>query len=87
MKTPEAADPYPYSTRNRGRRLPLTLWRYVAQEFCLPLVCCVACFVLLFMVLDIFDVLQDLMGAKAPLGQMMGFFLLGRSADNTLSLS
>jgi LPS export ABC transporter permease LptG len=53
------------------------LFWYVAREFLLPLVCCLLAFAALFLILDLFDVLEDMLQSKdAGIGQMFLYFLV-----------
>ena len=63
------------------RRLSRRLFTYVLGQYLLPLICCVLAFALLFVILDLFDVLQDMVGAKAPLADVLAYFLL-RQPEN-----
>ncbi len=63
------------------RRTSLRLFSYVSGQYLLPLTCCLAAFVLLFVLIDFFDVLQDLIGAKADLGGVTLYFLLRLPAN------
>jgi LPS export ABC transporter permease LptG len=53
----------------------------VAGEYALPLACCLAGFMALFILVELFDVLNDLISAKAPLGAMLRYFLLRQPAS------
>lgn len=60
-----------------GRRVSRILFWYVTREFLLPLVCCLLAFVALFMVRDLFDVLQDvLQNQRVGLGEIAFYFLV-----------
>lgn len=63
-------------TFQRRRFFCPILWGYVGRGFLLPLVCCLAGFVLLFVLLDVFDVLDDFIQAHASWSQALTYFLL-----------
>ena len=82
------------------RRSSGTLSRYIAREFLIPLVCCLGGFVALFLVADVFDVLQDFLeldrevsvsqsAADSPIAQLMLYLLLRQPANlvNVLPMS
>lgn len=58
------------------RRLSPTLFGHVSREFLLPLGCCLGCFILLFMVADLFNDLQDLLEVKASVVTVLHYFML-----------
>jgi len=60
----------------RRRAFCPILWGYVGRGFLLPLICCLAGFALLFVILDVFDVLDDFMRAHATWAQVVSYFLL-----------
>lgn len=70
-------------------RLSLILTRYVAVQFLLPLVCCLAGFILLFVIIDLFDVLQELVESRASLLSACMYFGLRQPANlvNILPMS
>lgn len=68
------------------RRSPRILIRYLAAEFLLPLFCCLASFCLLFVILDLFDVLQDLIEAKASAWNAVSYFILRQPGNLVLIL-
>ncbi len=68
----------PATPRRRGSRI---LWRYLAGQFAIPLCCCLAGFAALFAVLDILDVLDEFMSAKAPPLQVVWYFLLQQACN------
>ncbi len=67
-----------------SRRTSRILFWYVAREYAVPLFCCLAGFTLLFVILDLFDVLQDLVGADAGTFGVMRYFLLRQPANLVL---
>jgi lipopolysaccharide export system permease protein len=57
--------------------VPRILFWYVTREFLLPFVCCLLAFAALFVILDLFDVLEDMLQSKgAGIGQLLVFFLV-----------
>lgn len=66
-----ASDPQP---RSRNRRTSAILFGYVAREFSLPLACCLGGFTLLFVVIDLFDVLTDLVTSNAAIFDVFRYF-------------
>ena len=63
------------------RRHSWTLFRYVAREYLVPLACCVAGFLTLFILADVFDVLQDFTEKRTPLPAVLLFFALRQPAN------
>lgn len=52
------------------------LARYLAAQFLIPLVCCLLGFSILFLIIDLFDVLQDFIDHKATFGEATQYFML-----------
>ena len=79
----------PASPAFPSRRTSKILVRHVGSEFLLPLCCCLGSFMLLFMVIDLFDALSDFVGAKASVPDVVQFFLLRQPANlvNILPMS
>ncbi len=75
--------------RRPPRRTSRILLRYIACEFAVPLFCCLGGFIALFVVTDVFDVLQDFLKADAPAGTVVLFFALRQPANlvNVLPMS
>lgn len=67
-------DPLPGSSVRR-RTSPILL-RYVAREYLVPLLCSLLVFELLFLTIDFFNVLEDLVDARAPFLDSLTYFLL-----------
>lgn len=68
--------PSPLEPPTERRRWSPTLQFYFAREFTVPLVCCILGFLGLFLVTDLLDVLEDLMGADVSGWQIARFFVL-----------
>lgn len=54
------------------------LARYIGREFLIPLVCCLMSFSILFLIIDLFDVLSDFLKQDAPVGQALEFFIMSQ---------
>ena len=76
--------PHDFSVQH-GRRLSPILFRHVAGEFLLALGCCLGGFMLLFLVIDVFNTLSDLVGAKAGLSDVLGYLVL-RQPQNMVNI-
>lgn len=63
-----------------SHRLAIYLW----LRFLIPLICCLACFSLLFMVLDAFDVLQNFIQNDASVMLMLEYFIYTQPQRLTL---
>lgn len=65
------------TSRSFSRRI----FRHLLSEYLVLLFCCLAGFIVLFLVTDIFDDLQDFLKAGAPLRQTLAYFVMRQPAN------
>ncbi len=61
--------------RSLDRRFSWTLFWYVLRQYLVPLVCCLLGFCILFLIMDVFDDLEDFLEANSPAGGIAVYFL------------
>lgn len=73
-----AADHSSLTTGGCGmsRRHSATLFGYISREFMVPFCCCIGGFIALFLIADLFEVLQEFLEAKASARTVIAFFAL-----------